>query len=116
MAQFVLANVERPADDPFEVVGAEQTYVLPHPKSLHYDDIMQLDFSNPARSIEVLLGEDYDRFVSEQDLDGWALEELFQSYLKHYGIPMPGEAGASPRRSSATARPSKPTSRSKASR
>jgi hypothetical protein len=114
MTRFRLADVEREnADDQFEVEGSNgKVFTLPHPKAVHADDILGLDLGNLPAVFETLLGDDFDLFISDPQMDGFALEQTFEAYAKHYGLPLPGEADASPRSSSGTARRSKPTSRS----
>lgn len=118
MARFKLAEIERPADDPFEVEGTDGTvYTLPHPQSLHYDELMQLQAAqanpngaNLPRMMELLLSGQHDAFVSDPGMDGFALEAVLNGWSEHYGLASAGEAGASSRSSSGTARRSKQTS------
>jgi hypothetical protein len=119
MAKFSTADVERERpDEDFEVECASgNTYKLPHPKSVPGRDLIEMDPSQPAHVFAILLGDDFDAFIDEPEIDGYALDAIMTAWIEHYGLEVNrGNAAASRRSSSGTARKSKRTSRSAASR
>lgn len=86
---------------------------LPNPKDVPIAQLVDFDPDNPGQVLRAMMGEDgFEQLMSHPRMTARRLEQLFIKYQQHYGLPMPGESGASPRRSNGTARRSKPTSAS----
>lgn len=118
MAKFKTADVERERPgEPFEVeCESGNTYTLPHPKEIPGRDLIALDTGQPGTALSVLLGDDFENFMDEPEIDGYALEAVLGGWMAHYGLDVNrGNGRGSRRPSTATAKRSKPTSRSAAS-
>lgn len=122
MAKFNLRKdvVREVPDETFDVEGAERTYNLRHPKLIDALDLAYLTTDDVPGGLQAILGDDYAEFMAEEGMDGFAMEQVFQGWMAHYGIgETPGNGRAprdySPPKKKAAARrtstPSKQTSR-----
>lgn len=119
MAKFSTADVERERpDEDFEVeCKSGNTYALPHPKSVPGRDLIEMDPGQPATVFSILLDEQFDAFIDEPEIDGFALDAIMTAWIEHYGLEVNrGNAAGSRRSSTGTAKRSKRTSRSGGSR
>lgn len=119
MATFKTSQVERERpEDPFVVeCDSGEEYVILHPKEVPGRDLVRIDTANPTATLLVVLGDRAQDFLDEPEIDGYALEQIFQEWLNHYGLPGgQGEGRASRRSSTGSAKRSRRTSRSAASR
>lgn len=116
MAKFTIADLEiERNEDPFEIeMDDGKTFVLKHPQSLPFADIIQLGSMTPLEQVKAVMGGHFADFTAYPEVDGYFFDALIEKYMAHYGLKNPGEAGASPRSLSGTARRSKQTSRSAA--
>lgn len=77
----------------------DATFTLPHPEDLGADVLLDdtFDPAQPREALKILLGaEEFDRLLHTRGLTLRRLRIIFTHYMTHYGIPMPGEDGASP--------------------
>lgn len=119
MAKFRTAEIERERpDEEFEVeCESGSTYMLPHPRGVPGRDLLEMDLNQPARVVALLLGDQFDDFIDEPEIDGYALEAILEGWMQHYGLEVNrGNDGASRRSSTGTDKKPKRTSRPAVSR
>lgn len=97
-AALDLDALEREGGTPpvFDFIHSGRRYILSDPQEVDWQSLI-LAMSNPVRFLQMVIPpEDHDSFFSSP-LATWKMNALMDRYLKHYGLPTPGEAGALPR-------------------
>lgn len=106
---------ERGDVEPFEIDLGDQVVTLPHPKDMPFESLVNFDGTQPAAVLRTLMGDaTFDTFAGNPRVTLGILEQVLTAYYKHFGLGGPGEGAASPRSVSGSARPSRSTSRRKA--
>jgi len=118
MATFKTTQIERERSDEDFTIECESgnSYTLTHPQSIHGRDLVDADLDAGAGVLmELVMGEDeYEKFLDEPEIDGFALDQIMRAWMEHYGLPTsPGNGRGSRRPSTATDRRSKQTSGSR---
>lgn len=102
MATFRTADVERVRPDEdftVECVSGEK-YVFPHPKSIAALELLSLTTTDPVAMFSALLGDDFDAFMAEPEIDGFALDQISEAWLAHYDLNVDPGNGRGSRKSS----------------
>lgn len=97
-AALDLDTLEREGGTPIPFVFklAGRRYVLTDPQGIDWQDLVS-GLSNPYLFFKFSLPpDDQDEFFKSK-LPSWKLNHLIEQYIKHYGLPSVGEAGALPR-------------------
>lgn len=96
MATFQVAKVKREKrPEPFSVElsdGSEVTFA--DPKKLHWTVLTELDNLPPAKQIEVLAVDGFDKFRDDPEMDGEMLELVMADWRRHYGLGDAPAAGS----------------------
>jgi hypothetical protein len=94
---FKISSIEREKrPEPFEVELSDGSLVtFTDPKRLHFTVLTGLDEMSPNKQIETLTGSGWDKFSTDPEMDGEALEAVMTAYREHYGLGSQGEAGSS---------------------
>lgn len=97
-----LDALEREGDipEPFRVTLGGRVYELTDPRERDFTDVMAAQQAIAAgqtlRALQLYVSaKDRDQFFANQ-LPGWKVDKLLEGYNKHFGLPSPGEAVASP--------------------
>jgi hypothetical protein len=117
-AAIDLDALEREGDPGlFTVTVGGVSYDMVDPQSMDFRELIEIlaagNDGDIVKAITGLLGEADVESFWENRIPAFKLNALLEGYMEHYGFDL-GEASASSRSSSGTARRSKPTSRSAA--
>lgn len=96
-----LDTIEREGKpEPFVLVLGGKRYELVDPQESDYRDLLgayrAYNAGDPETAIRLVVPEDKRDEFFANPLPNWKLAALFDSYNKHFGLPAPGEASASP--------------------
>lgn len=81
---------------PFSFMHDSRRYVMSDPQEVDWQKLI-LAMSNPVRFLQIVLPPDDQNQFFSSPLPTWKMNALMDAYLKHYGLPTPGELGALPR-------------------
>lgn len=113
MAHFKTSDVVRELPDEVFTVECEsgESYQMRHPKLVSGLELAYMSFSDIPGALQSILQDDYAGFMNEPEIDGFALDGIFDAYLAHYGVPVNRGNGPAQRGPSTSSRKkSKPTS------
>jgi hypothetical protein len=81
---------------PFAFLHNGKRYLLSDPQEVDWQKLLVI-MTNPVRFLQLVLpAEDHTEFFGTS-MPAWKLNALMDAYIKHYGLPSPGEATGSPR-------------------
>lgn len=87
-----LDTLERKGGDPvpFVFTHEQRRYLLADPRGMDWQELLVATRSPRVFFQLALPPDDHDTFFGSK-MPGWKMEALMSSYLKHYGLPNPGE-------------------------
>ncbi|ABS03198.1 hypothetical protein [Kineococcus radiotolerans] len=94
-------EIERPDDEFAYTAKSGRRYVFADPKALKGRDLLRLNFQDPEETLLILLGDDYDEFMDEDEVDGYLIDPLMERWAKQYKLPVDMGKGRGSRRPSA---------------
>lgn len=100
---FDLDSLERDdaVKEPFEFTLNGHRFLMGDPQEIDYRDLLAVYRSANSGDFEEAMGRLLDgdgrETFFEQRVPTWKLAKLFDAYIKHYGLPSPGERRALPR-------------------
>lgn len=97
-AALDLDSLEREGGTPpiFDFIHNGRRYILSDPQEVDWQALI-MAMSNPVRFLQMIIPpEDHEAFFSTP-LPTWKMNALMDRYMKHYGLPAPGEVAGSAR-------------------
>lgn len=82
-----LDSLERPEDQkrkPFSFSLRGRRIVMADPQDQDWRDVIRMD--NPVQLFRICLSDEDRTFFFEQEMEGWRLGKLVESFEKHYGL------------------------------